>query len=538
MILKAKHVLIGALAVSAILLGAASPVGAHTGFESSSPADGDVVDEPVSEIVLRFAGEATPAGEGFVVLDPTGAIREPDEITSADNLTWTLRFDEPLAGGNVGVRWMVAAPDAHPIDGSFSFTVNATTPEQTATILAHGVEQTSTEDTETSLSDPSDQTATATIEQPGEILGSVDGLEGATASSAVAPVDLESFLEPETSDPAAVGTVASTARALSILGAVLVIGASAFAAFGLRGDTADVVAVLYWVRRGSLIVLAGAIAEAASMTATLAGEWSALASPRDLQNALWTSAGLAIALRAAGSLTTAVYTTLDTTVATAAGDPVIAARQLATVGGGHSTPPPPDRAPDEPFIYTNDHTWNHDAGRLGLLGIALIAVSFMFDGHTASEGPLLLHAIANAIHVTTAAIWAGGVTMLALTIHRRSTTGRPTQALQLAMRFSVIATIALIAAGLAGIALSAIVLDSISEIWSTPWGRLLALKVTLVAAAAAGGAYNHRIVVPALDRNPNHQPTIDRFRTIVTLEAAALLSVAIVTAFLIAASST
>ena len=363
-------------------------------------------------------------------------------------------------------------------------------------------------------------------------------MEGATASSAVAPVDLESFLEPETSDPAAVGTVASTARALSILGAVLVIGASAFAAFGLRGDTADVVAVLYWVRRGSLIVLAGAIAEAASMTATLAGEWSALASPRDLQNALWTSAGLAIALRAAGSLTTAVYTTLDTTVATAAGDPVIAARQLATVGGGHSTPPPPDRAPDEPFIYTNDHTWNHDAGRLGLLGIALIAVSFMFDGHTASEGPLLLHAIANAIHVTTAAIWAGGVTMLALTIHRRSTTGRPTQALQLAMRFSVIATIALIAAGLAGIALSAIVLDSISEIWSTPWGRLLALKVTLVAAAAAGGAYNHRIVVPALDRNPNHQPTIDRFRTIVTLEAAALLSVAIVTAFLIAASST
>ena len=110
-------------------------------------------------------------------------------------------------------------------------------------------------------------------------------------------------------------------------------------------------------------------------------------------------------------------------------------------------------------------------------------------------------------------------------------------ALQLAMRFSVIATIALVAAGVAGVALSAIILDSISEIWSTPWGRLLVLKVALVSAAAAGGAYNHRIVVPTLDRNPAHQPTIDRLRTVVTLEAVALIAVAVVTAFLIAASS-
>ena len=87
-----------------VLLSAASPASAHTGFESSSPGDGQTIDQPVAEISLTFSGEATPAGEGFVVLDPSGVIREPDEVISADNLTWTLRFDEPLAGGVVGVR--------------------------------------------------------------------------------------------------------------------------------------------------------------------------------------------------------------------------------------------------------------------------------------------------------------------------------------------------------------------------------------------------------------------------------------------------
>ena len=122
-------------------------------------------------------------------------------------------------------------------------------------------------------------------------------------------------------------------------------------------------------------------------------------------------------------------------------------------------------------------------------------------------------------------------------MQRRRSNTRPTRVLQLATRFSVVATIALVGAGLAGIALSVIVLDSISEIWATPWGRLLLLKAALVAAAATGGAYNHRIIVPALDRNPDHQPTIDRFRSVVTFEATALLAVAIVTAFLIAASA-
>jgi methionine-rich copper-binding protein CopC len=97
-------------ALSVVVLGVilaatlAVPAAAHTGFESSSPAQGESIDEPVGEIKIVFTGAAEPSGEGFVILDPTGAVREPASAVSVDSLTWTLTFSEPLAGGTTGVR--------------------------------------------------------------------------------------------------------------------------------------------------------------------------------------------------------------------------------------------------------------------------------------------------------------------------------------------------------------------------------------------------------------------------------------------------
>ncbi len=492
--IKAKSLAAALLAVFVVTI-SAPPAGAHTGFESSSPAEGDVVNEPVSEIALTFSGEATPAGEGFVVLDPTGTVREPDEITTADNLIWILRFDEPLVAGDVGVRWMVAAPDAHPIEGSFSFTVAAPAPTEDTTAEADEPQDAGEATTdEPEAVDELTESDTATNEQEESVESA-----SAPASTDSEPVDLESFLDTSDAKPAALEAVAAVARILSLLGAVLVIGGATFAVFGLRDLPSDVQPVLNWVRGGGALLVIGAFAEAVTTTATLAGQWSALLSYDDLRNALWSSTGLAVALRATGGFLAASKTNMNTAKAMAVGYRI-------ALGG--------------------------------LLGVALVAVSFMFDGHTASEGPRWLHAVVNLAHVTAATIWAGGVAMLALTIQRRRRTNQPTQALQLAMRFSVIATAALIGAGLAGTALSVIVLDSVSDLWATPWGRLLIAKVGVVAVAAAGGAYNHRIIVPALDQTPDDRATIDRFRTVVTLEAAALIAVAVITAFLIAASST
>ena len=82
-----------------------------------------------------------------------------------------------------------------------------------------------------------------------------------------------------------------------------------------------------------------------------------------------------------------------------------------------------------------------------------------------------------------------------------------------------------------------VILDSVSEIWSTPWGRPLIAKVLLVCVVATGGGYNYRVVIPALERSPDNETVALRFRMIVSFEAAGLIAVALLTAILISTSS-
>lgn len=495
--LRRRLGLILSISVGLLLLFAA-PASAHTGFESSSPAEGDILDQPVTEILLIFSGEATPAGEGFVVLDPEGLLRIPDEITSIDNLTWTLRFDEPLAGGTVGVRWRVAAPDAHPIEGSFSFDVNALAP------------------------------ATAVATPP-------------PADLNPAPADLDDFLDTKDGGLTSIARVGDVGRAMSLLGVVMAIGGIAFAALTLRGDRSDIRAVLYWVRRAGVFMMIGVIVEAVAQVAKLASGWSGLWSLSAPVDALASSFGVALVLRFMGGALISSGARLDIHSAHVAADPVAAVKRLASVGAGGSTrretTSSNDPAAGEPLLHAGDEAWHIGGNSPAFIGSMLIIASFLFDGHTVSEGPRWIHALANTIHVTTAATWAGGVTMLALVITRRHRRGADTRALQLAVRFSVVATIGLVAAAAAGTALAVVILDSVSELWSTPWGRLLVAKVLLVGAVATGGGYNHRVVIPALERSPDDETIAHRFRTIVTFEAAGLIVVTLLTAVLISTSS-
>ncbi len=141
-----RGILIGALigivlAALGIATGA-SPVSAHTSFVGSTPTNGSTVAEPVSEILIEFTNPSTEAGDGFVVLDPAGQIREPSTVTTDDGRVFRLGFEPALAGGEVGVRWSVRAGDAHPIEGSFAFTVGdaatARVTDDTSTMPAEG----------------------------------------------------------------------------------------------------------------------------------------------------------------------------------------------------------------------------------------------------------------------------------------------------------------------------------------------------------------------------------------------------------------
>ncbi|MFW2382160.1 MAG: CopD family protein [Acidimicrobiales bacterium] len=503
--------------VAGVLLLIASPALAHTGFESSSPADGDVVDQPVSQITLTFTGEANPVGDGFEVLDADGIIRVPDSVTTADNLTWTLRFDDPLVGGMVGVRWNVVAPDAHPIEGSFSFTVSAPAPTTTTEV------PTTTETPTTSTS----TTATST---------STTAESAVVEATAAETVDLEEFLLVESDTPRSASLVNRIGRVLSLLGVVGAIGGVVFAAVVLRGDRADLQAVLSLIRVFGALAALGALTEAAATTAALGGGWSALSSGTALGDALWSSFGLAVGLRIIGGAAIAGGTTFQT-ISTAKVDQTES--RLAAVGANQRlSSVARGTVQVEPTAHDPNLVWAIRSNAAAIVGVLLLLVSFLFDGHTVSEGPRWLHALINSVHVAAAATWAGGVGMLAVVLMRRSRRGVPINARPLALRFSVVATVALVAVAAAGTVLAVIILDAVSDVWSTPWGRLLIAKVVLVAAAAVGGGYNHRVLVPELDRAPDNPQLNRRFSTVVTFEAVVLAAVIVVTALLIGASTT
>jgi copper transport protein len=181
--------------------------------------------------------------------------------------------------------------------------------------------------------------------------------------------------------------------------------------------------------------------------------------------------------------------------------------------------------------------WYPESSMATLIGAAAIVISFWFDGHTVSKGPRVVHALFNSVHVVAGSVWAGGVVSMAMVAWWRYLQGRPTRAAELIVRFSSVATVALVAVGVAGTVMAVFVLDSFGELTGTEWGQILLLKTAAVAIAAAGGAYNHFRLLPALEAAPDDEELAAELRTTVTAEAIMLGFVIIVTAWLVSASS-
>ncbi len=447
----------------AILLGQSTSVAAHTGFESSDPADGAVVEGPLDFVTIVFTGDAEPTGTGFEVLDASGEIRQPDDASSDDGRTWQLRFDPPLEPGAVGVRWLVKAPDAHPIDGSFQFEVVAPAPPSTATTLSPATTQSPT------------TTAAASDESPAE-----PGDDGSVA--------LEDFLAAADDDGSpGPGRLAGVSRLVTLSGTLLAVGGLVFARQVARGDQSDVDRVLGWVRWAGGLVLIGALGELVAQIAIDAGgDWSVVGRASPLVETLSSSFGVALGLRVLGGLGV-----------------VVLGRVLAA-------------APVAASALVGAH---------------------LFDGHTVVEGQRLITAAVDIVHVVAGAVWAGGVASLAIVLWRRHRAGASSRAHELALRFSTVASLALAAAGLAGAALTVIVLDRPSDLWSTDWGRVLIVKIGLVGVALALGAVNHYRLLPALDDAPASPDLRRRLRVAVSVETAVFAAVVAATAILMGAAS-
>lgn len=536
----ASCLVVFAVAVTMLVPSAA----AHTGFESSDPADGTVVDAPVDVVTLVFTAEAEPTGVGFEILDPSGELRRPSEASTVDGRTWVLRFDPALSGGTVGVRWMVKAPDAHPIDGSLSFTTPEAVPADSA-----GDVPTS----ESVANEPAP--AVGSVSPEGETTAPISpSPDGSESSPTLAAEDkaaaLDEFLGEGSDDGRSAQRVGAVGRFVTLVGTLVGVGGLVFAATVMRGRRSEVRHVLFWVRRAGLIVVAGALVEfVAQIALESASGWTAVWSPSAIGSVAWSTFGIATVLRLGGGLALAAGPRLDTVAAVDVPDPVAAMRTLVSTGSigvGHAVGllSEPIHASGEGTIdrgsmeWPGDHAWRIGSGSVGAaVGAVAVTGAHLFDGHTVTKGNRLLTGIVDTIHVAGGAVWAGGVVMLVSVLWRRHSEGSDLRARQLAIRFSVVASVALVVVGVAGVLLTIIVLDSPSELWATEWGRILIAKTAFVGVAAMAGGYNHKVLIPQLDDAPDDAWLAERFRNVVTGEALALAAVVIATAFLMGAAS-
>jgi copper transport protein len=147
-------------------------------------------------------------------------------------------------------------------------------------------------------------------------------------------------------------------------------------------------------------------------------------------------------------------------------------------------------------------------GQLTALGLgAAGAASFALDGHQRIVEPVWLVAGADVVHLLGAAVWFGGLVLLALSLARPASTdaaGARATAL-LVHRFSGVALVSVVVLGVAGLAMAIPLVGSTDALTGTAYGRTLLLKTGLVVVVLAVAAYNRQRLVPAVVAAGNRQ---------------------------------
>lgn len=489
-----------------VVLGLASPAAAHFKLLKAVPADGARVDGAVGEIRLTFSAPGTPTGAGFR-LSRDGAAVPATSHTPDGGRTWLVHPSAALTGGKFTLRWTVAAPDAHPLTGTVTFTVvpDAAAPGATAT----------------------PRPTTGSHGHAGH------GAPAAPSASPPAHSGGHAVGHTADADQGSVRFVGAAGRWLSYGAILLGVGGLVFALTTLVGTRSDIRLVQVWVRAAGLAVAAGTLLELVALAAVFSAEGSLVSAfGVDALTALSrTPVAAGLALRFAGAAGLLMAGSLE--AALIRGRHAVGRHAVATVAAIPTAP--------RPLVVPADGGTSGDevqrvrarAVRPVLLGVtvALLVGSFLFDGHTVTARPRMIVVAADVAHTVAAAVWVGGVLLLAALLLGRVRLGVPTGAAEMAVRFSVPATAAVALTGVAGSALTVAILERPGHLVSTGWGQALLVKVALVAVVAVVGLYNSRRVVPRLDA-----PTTDgmrRLRHTVLVEAVLMMGVLLTTAILV-----
>jgi putative copper export protein len=102
------------------------------------------------------------------------------------------------------------------------------------------------------------------------------------------------------------------------------------------------------------------------------------------------------------------------------------------------------------------------------------AASLAFAGHAAAQGQPAGPIFADAVHVLSAGVWAGGIMALATVRPPRGWSGE--EARVLLARFGRVALIAFAITAMTGVLAAVSTLSDFSDLWTTPYGLVLSVK--------------------------------------------------------------
>jgi copper transport protein len=128
---------------------------------------------------------------------------------------------------------------------------------------------------------------------------------------------------------------------------------------------------------------------------------------------------------------------------------------------------------------------------------AVFVGGLSLSGHDAVDrGSSWKTEIADWVHLSAASLWIGALATMALLLW----TGAPELRRAAFIRFSRLATVLIGLVLGAGVYLAIVRLPHLADLWSTGYGRVLLVKLSLVSFALVWGAFHHFVVRPALDR--------------------------------------
>ncbi len=525
-IFSARAIGVLLVAVAALLAGA-DQARATVTLETSTPAEGSRVDEPVKVIKLHFGRPAKPAPNGVQIFDASGRQVPASVSPGANGELWEVTPSSPLENGAFGLKWSVVAADGHQSSGTLRFTAGSAANAASA-------------DRDVAAAAPPPVSASPPPRgQSGQSMAGHDMSNSSDASAMMTTEAMEAAMSDQ--GVAGVGLLSGLGRAITYLGTLLAVGGLVFVRVVMRGDRSSVRRLFGFIRLSGGIALAGVVLQLAGQAALLDGESIfAVVSPGSLLAAFGSWFGFLMLVAGVGAFFVLDGALPAARFASGGSQSGIRAQGFETsAASARGSGPGSTMTMPRQVVGESDDSGelkpNLARSHMAVVGAGLLILAAVLEGHSSSMEPRLLVALAAIVHMLAAAVWVGGLAALAVVIFGRARQRQPLGFAALIVRFSTAAGIAAVAAGVAGLLLAFTMLEQPSDLWATSWGRVLLLKLLLVATVAGIGAYNHFKVIPAIEAgDPDAQLQLGRT---LKRELALMVGVVVVTAWLVGSAA-